>query len=118
MLFLLFSLLMTPVAIYAFKDQQVGSVLRISALLFLVGAWLRSGIASNGNFNFVAAGSALIASSSPFFVISQSIVAKKWFPDTQQTLALSLTSAGIPIGILASFFLTGMMFRGHEEGQR
>lgn len=70
MLFPLFSLLMTPVAIYAFREQKVANVLRVSALVFLVGAWLRSGIVKNGNFNFIAIGSALIASSSPFFVIS------------------------------------------------
>lgn len=82
MLFPLFSLLMTPVAIYAYREQRVANVLRVSALVFLLGAWLRSGIVRNGDFNFIAAGSALIASSSPFFVIAQSIVAKKWFPDT------------------------------------
>jgi hypothetical protein len=48
----------------------VSNTLRINALVFLLGAWLRSGIVNNGNFNYVAAGSALIASTSPFFVIS------------------------------------------------
>jgi hypothetical protein len=58
-------------------------VLRIAAVFFAAGAWLRYGIASSGNFYYVVAGSALIAASSPFFVISQSIVAKKWFPSNQ-----------------------------------
>lgn len=66
----MFSLLMSPVAIYMYKDQQVSKFLRLAAVLFCTGAWLRSGIVESGNFFFVAAGSALIASASPFFVIS------------------------------------------------
>lgn len=44
MLFPLLSLLLMPVAMLAYKQQQVSNTLRIAALLFAAGAWLRSGI--------------------------------------------------------------------------
>ena len=82
----------------------------MAAIFFMIGAWLRSGIQKSDNFSYVIFGSALIAASSPFFVLSQSIISKKWFPDHQQKLATAITQAAIPLGILASSTLTGLIF--------
>lgn len=70
MLFPMFTLMMSPLAIYLYKEQQVSNQLRLAAVAFAAGAWLRYGISESGNFLYVAAGSALIASASPFFIIS------------------------------------------------
>lgn len=83
MMFPFFSICMMPVAIYKYRDQQVSNTIRMAAASFVIGAWTRYGIVNSGNFFFVIIGSILVACAQPFFVISQSILIKKWFPEKE-----------------------------------
>ena len=91
--------------------MQTSHLLRIAMVVSLIGGWLRSMTELNDNFTYVMAGSILLAVSSPFVMLSQSLVIKKWFPVDQYTLALSCCTAGIPLGFLISFGMTGIVFR-------
>jgi sugar phosphate permease len=50
--------------------------------------------------------------SNPILLSSQNIICNRWFGDNERGFATALTGLSIPIGSVAAFIQTGIVFAG------
>ena len=98
------------VAIWAFKKFPTSHVLRIASIAILLGALIRMyGFAIN-EFWPILTGTFIASCAAPFFVNVQSLIANKWFSDTERALATSIQSSILPFGAAVTLGLQTIIF--------
>ena len=115
-----FALLSPPsdfLAVYLFGKYPTDTVLRVASLISLTGAMFRFLSFGNEQFWPILVGTFMMASAASIFLNSQMIIANKWFSDKERALAMAILNVSAPIGAIASFTLTGMVFSsiGNED---
>ena len=88
-----------------YNRYNVKTVLSISGVLMVVGAWTRMLLKYTDNFWWVVFGQTIIAAAGPFVVSAISIVSNLWFPKHETATATSLMSLSNPLGSFSSFVI-------------
>jgi predicted MFS family arabinose efflux permease len=87
------------------KLHNVKTVLSISAVLMLIGAWVRMLSKISGQFWWIVIGQSIIAIAGPFLISAISIISNLWFADNERATATSLMSLSNPLGSFCSFLI-------------
>ena len=103
---------MTFLAMYMFNKMTLDWPIRIASILFLAGAWIRSLFVFGNSFLPLMIGQTLISCSFPIFACAITLVANKWYTDTEREMVISVCGIAIPAGILIAFIWTGFAFKG------
>lgn len=95
---------MTFLSIYMLNKFESATVIRIACVLFLVGSWIRNLFPYFENkFWFIILGQTLISCSFPFFTSAITLIANKWFTDSEREMAIATFCIAIPAGNLIAF---------------
>ena len=89
-------------------DLRFGRALCVGALLTAAGALLR--LAGPGSYSWILLGQFVIASGQPLVLNSMTKVAARYFPAQERTVAISLGSVALFIGILAAVLADGPLY--------
>jgi sugar phosphate permease len=84
-------------------------VLKIAALMQIIGALTRMGSALTQTFAPIFVGALILASTAPFGFNSISMLAEVWFGDKQRATATSMMGSADIIGALATFLIQGIV---------
>ena len=109
-IFSLQALPMTFVAIVAFNNFSLRTVLTVSAILQLSGAWFRMAAFSMDQFWPVLVGSTVQSLSNTFLLSSPNLIINNWFPVNEIGIASSISSMAIPVGSMFGMGITGYLF--------
>jgi hypothetical protein len=107
---------MTFLAMYMFNKMTIDWPIRVASILFLAGAWVRSLFVFGNSFWPLMIGQTLISCSFPMFACAITLIANKWFSDTEREIVVSMCGIAIPAGNLIAFIWTGLAFRSSPEG--
>jgi predicted MFS family arabinose efflux permease len=80
----------------------------ISALITLLGGWLRMLAMVNDNFWWVVAGCTVVGAAAPFQMGGLSLIANYWFGDNERGKATSIMTISNPLGMLIGFAMQGI----------
>ena len=113
MLAMVFPLCSPPsdfLAVYLFGKYRTDTVLKIASVISFIGGMIRYLAVSLNEFWPVLVGTLLMASVGSIFLNAQIIIANKWFPDNERAVAMAILNIACPIGSIASFILSGMVY--------
>ena len=96
-------------ATYMFNNMRRDKVLKIAALMQIVGALTRMGSALTQSFWPIFVGSLILASTAPFGFNSISLIANVWFADSQRATATSIMGLSDIIGGLMTFVIQALL---------
>ena len=107
---------MTFLAMYMFNKTTPDWPIRIASILFLAGAWIRSLFIISNAFWPLIVGQTLISCSFPIFTCAITLIANKWYTDSEREIVISMCGIAIPAGNLIAFVWTGFAFHGAPVG--
>ena len=100
----------TLISVWMYSRFSTSGVLRFTVTLLMLGSALRALCFFTDSFWPVAVGSFLCSCCNPFFLNCMTIIANRWFTDTERALATALLVVGSPVGVGFSYGLTGYWF--------
>ena len=114
---------MTPTLVYVpmnfvanwfFANWRIHHVMYLTAILELVGGWIRVLSFLNDSFWLLELGTFIFCLVGPFIMNSISLIANMWFSEDERARSTALSGMMIPVGTIMGFVITGVISHGMD----